>query len=774
VAQASAPTRSAIPTQDIGTTDLYWGTFGQGLLTDWWETTSDLIWPQSVITYGRMRHDPQIRAVLQGYTLPIMRATWAIDPTGCRDEVAQHCADDLGLPIVGIDPTAGPARRRGVQWYRHLKQSLFQLVYGHMPFEFRYRIESSKPGGCHLDNLGARMPWTLAQIRLNQDSTIEEVVQTTQFEPLPANRLLWYVQNQEGSNWAGISMLRAAFGAWLLKHETWRVHATSIRRFGMGVPQVTAPQGATAGQVSQAQALASAMRVGDQTGVGLPQGFNFNLAGLTGSVPDALQFIEYLDTCIARMAMSTWMQLGQTQTGSRALGETFLDMFLLSLQGVADEIALTATSGQMGMPGIITDLVDNNWGKDEPAPRIVCTDVGENYEVTAESLEFLTRYGALSPDPGLDDWIRKTWRLPARTGPWQPTSRGIPAAGQPGGAFLPLGATPTPAVQGSLDLPPQDGVDDIVPEARVPSWTPPPPPAPPKPAPAPAATPPATPPPVAAGGAPSLGPLRRLPTKVEAAAGFDAMAIHDEWTVAVGGVLASYRQVVSDQKVQVVDQVIAQVKAGKVGKMAALAVDTSAGADLLANAMADLADTAARRMIEEAASQGVTIPESKVRIDGRRLTQLAQARAGLAGQSLAAAAGAYVLQVAAAAEPIRTPEQVGNLAASFVDGLSDVSLRDQLGAAMTAAQNIGRVAVLEAAPESAPPVTYTASEIEDKNTCQACQDIDTTEFIDLPDAESSYPNGGFLECSGGLRCRGTVVAVWGAPSDIGPAGDSGA
>jgi len=32
-----------VPTNDIGTVDLYWGTWGQGLLTDWWETTADLL-----------------------------------------------------------------------------------------------------------------------------------------------------------------------------------------------------------------------------------------------------------------------------------------------------------------------------------------------------------------------------------------------------------------------------------------------------------------------------------------------------------------------------------------------------------------------------------------------------------------------------------------------------------------------------------------------------------------------------------------------------------
>jgi hypothetical protein len=78
-----------MPTGDLATPDLYWGTWGQGLLSEWWETPPQLTWPEAVITYGRMRHDPQLKGVLSAYKLPLLRATWAVDPSGCRDEVVR-------------------------------------------------------------------------------------------------------------------------------------------------------------------------------------------------------------------------------------------------------------------------------------------------------------------------------------------------------------------------------------------------------------------------------------------------------------------------------------------------------------------------------------------------------------------------------------------------------------------------------------------------------------------------------------------------------------
>ena len=238
------------PTRDIGISDLWYGIGAQGIIGDAWENTPDLLWPQSLTTFGRIRHDPQIRGVLQAYLLPIVRATWVVDPAGCRDEVVQHVADDLGLPILGNDKP-GPARRRGVIWRRHLTSAAYNhLVYGHMPFEIRYRIDGIQKGGCHLDHLGERMPWTISEIDLNSDGTVQQVWQQTVKQPMPANRLLWYVTGQSGTNWTGVSMLRPVFGAWLLKHETMRVHATSINRWGMGVPHVEAPPGGTAAQVA--------------------------------------------------------------------------------------------------------------------------------------------------------------------------------------------------------------------------------------------------------------------------------------------------------------------------------------------------------------------------------------------------------------------------------------------------------------------------------------------------------------------------------------------
>ena len=91
------------PTSPLGHPDVLWGLPGQGgLLTEWAETVPDLTWPESVRTYGRMRRDSRLAAVLKAFFLPIMRATWAVDPEGIdRAEAVDLVSGDLGLPILG-------------------------------------------------------------------------------------------------------------------------------------------------------------------------------------------------------------------------------------------------------------------------------------------------------------------------------------------------------------------------------------------------------------------------------------------------------------------------------------------------------------------------------------------------------------------------------------------------------------------------------------------------------------------------------------------------
>jgi len=672
-----------------------------------------------------MRRDARLTAVLSAYFLPLLRATWAVDPDGIdRAEAVDLVASDLGLPILGQKTKPSGPAIRGFKWHDHARIALLNLVYGHMPFE-EWFVE--RDGRTHLAGIGERQPHTIAIIDINDDGTVRQISQNTQNEPVAGRNLLWYVNQREGANWAGVSMLRSCYTPWILKHETMRVHATSIRRFGMGVPSVSAPPGGTPGQVQQAQQLASQMRAGDTAGVGLPSGFQYALTGLTGSVPDALGFLKYCNQEMTTSALTQLLELGTTQTGSRAVGENFLDLFLLSLQACADAIGDTATTGQPGMAGLARDLVEYNWGEGEPVPAIRATDVGDRHEITALSIQQLMAGGAIQADPALEAYVRNAWGLPARSIPWTPPPLKSGQT-QPGG--------PGPAGGGSAPANPSPA------------------------APSPAA--PANPPAPARGPVPretapaAAADMRRALTPTEAAAGMDPLAIASESASAVDALMAHWEPVMRAQRHDLSEQVTAAVDDGNLAHLPAIRPDTTTATRLLGDAMTAMAWTGAQRMIREAAAQHVIINPSTVVIDDTKLRQVAAARAGLIAARYAAEAAKGALSVVTAS----AGTDAGDYVSVLLAGLSLTPLEDDFRAAMNAAQNTGRVAAITAGINAGhDPVCY-ASEILDRNTCPPCASIDGHQFATPAEAEAAYAGGAYVRCEGRLRCRGTIITQW--------------
>lgn len=752
------------PTKPIGHPDVLWGLPGQGgLLTEWAESVPDLTWPESTRTYGRMRRDGRLSAVLKAFFYPVLRANWVVDPAGARDEAAALVAADVGLPILGQKGDPPAAAIPGFSWFDHLRLALNNLVFGFMPFERWFTVTG---GRTHLAGVAERQPHTVSMIDIGDNGLVNQVWQNTQEDPIPARNMTWYVNEREGANWAGVSLLRPCYSAWVLKHETLRVHATSIRRWGMGVPNVIAPPGATPAQITQAQQLAAGMRAGDTAGAGLPNGFEFRLSGISGSVPDAVAFLGYLNQEMTTSALAQIVELAQSAHGSRAVGDSFLDLFLLSLQAVADAVSATVTFGDQAMPGLCRSLVEYNWGQGEAVPRIIAKDVGDQHEVSAASIAQLVTSGALAPDEGLDSFIRQAWGLPDH----------VPIPAPPPGMMAPAGKGGAPGAWWQPPVP-----------------KPPPPPAAPAPgrpgtggqggstnAPAPGGGTPGKSQPAPSGGqqasaAASPG-LARAMTPAEEAAGLDPEGMRHDLDMAASRVYAQWQPVLTAQRQDLADQVTAAVDDGHLDQLARLTAPTDAAAQVLYRGMSAMAQLAAGRMCAEAAAQGVEIPPGAVYIDQDRLRQLAAARAVMAGNYLAAQASRQALQAVTVHATAEADASAGSRAAHIVQvvlsGLSVRNLADQLLAALHAAQNMGRIAAGQAGLDMGNDARFIASEIHDSNTCGPCLEIDGTTFPTMEAAQEAYPAGGFAGCDGRERCRGTVIADWG-PGEITITGPDG-
>lgn len=456
---AKADVKPVLAKREIGYADQYPGNY-------WWvdsETTPELRWPLNIRVFEVMkRQDAQVASILKALTLPVIRTGWRIDPNGARPEVVQLVADDLRLPIVGQDapevdedgntvaPPVRPRSRGRFNWKAHVRQAIVCMVqYGHMYFEQVYRIDEQ--GRARLAKLGPRMPQSLAAITLDKNGDLVSIAQYAMGTlqgffvggamgaagggtPIPANRLVAYIHEPEGGTWIGQSVLRPVYKNWMIKDRLLRVQAQTIERNGMGIPiYELAPQET---DTAPGQAIATGLRAGDSSGAAIPNGANLRLEGIQGQIPNADIPIRYHDEQMARAVLAHFLNLG-TQTGSWALGSTFADFFVMSLQTLADTICDTANQH------IVEDLVDLNWGPDEPAPRIVCDEIGSMHDATAEAIATLVAAGVLLPDGVLERAVRVQYGLPTKQ-PGSPEAEPKPAAP----ADVP---PPGPAIDGDED-----------------------------------------------------------------------------------------------------------------------------------------------------------------------------------------------------------------------------------------------------------------------------------------------------------------------------------
>lgn len=265
-----------------------------------------------------------------------------------------------------------------------------------------------------------------------------------------------------------------------------------------------------------------------------------------------------------------------------------------------------------------------------------------------------------------------------------------------------------------------------------------------------------------AAAAPHRGVFRRRLTDAELRSGHDFAGHQRGWKSAVDAAAREWSGIQASWRNQIKAQLTASDTADALD---GLTLDTSQAAQELYNRMVAVALASARAQERACRKQGVPVGEWTLdarpdlpsavtaALGGRDFMRLVADNTAVqvASRMLASARG-KAMGLSRVFSGIRLASEVDE----FLLDLSDAYAREGLGGAITDAQATGTMAVLRVAPKG----TYTASELLDSNTCKPCSQIDGKQFSTLDDAEKAYPGGGYLDCLGGARCRGQIIATW--------------
>jgi hypothetical protein len=263
--------------------------------------------------------------------------------------------------------------------------------------------------------------------------------------------------------------------------------------------------------------------------------------------------------------------------------------------------------------------------------------------------------------------------------------------------------------------------------------------------------------------------LRRKPRDFEAVVDFEAF--QTQWEKAVEETLGSFDKIMTKWRSSISDQVETALKKDQPDALTGLDLSTIDARIMVEKQMIRLANLAGEQAQKEAEDQGVEVPEWDIgnltaALAGRDLLKsVARMTADALAGGVIASAKRRVTQLLGLN---RSPSQAAQDVDDHLVDMSEAGPKATIGTAMTTAQNTGRRAVLEAAPEA----TYYASEILDKNTCSPCRKVDGEDFATLDVAIKAYPVSGYKDCVGskyGNNCRGMIIARWPQQVSVGSA-----
>ena len=136
--------------------------------------------------------------------------------------------------------------------------------------------------------------------------------------------------------------------------------------------------------------------------------FRFEVPSVNSNAAALLSSVDYHNRMISVNILGQFLELGNTQSGSRAVATEQRGPFDLQLLAIAQEI------GETMEQFVVRELVDYNYGPRPGYPALQAHDLlSSNQEPMARILANLIKAGAIIPDQALEDWTRETLELPA-------------------------------------------------------------------------------------------------------------------------------------------------------------------------------------------------------------------------------------------------------------------------------------------------------------------------------------------------------------------------
>ena len=413
----------------------------------------------------QMRNDATVAAALRAVKLPLMRARHyvdAADDTPLAKEQAEWVEHQLFEYMYGTF----------ADFQRH---ALMALDYGSYPHEVVLHVKDSPDGSgprvC-LEKLGPRHPASVYEWHLTMHGELDFIVQQLSSDlmaprggdtgfpsyggagnlaKIPASSLLVFVNEQEGADFTGRSLLRPVYKPYWYKQGMEAVDAVAKEKRASGIDVMYLEEAATPDDQSKAEAALATVRTHQHNYMTIPKGrMEYKIEGIgAGSVLSTMETMEHHDLRILRAFFTEFLAMGPSGSGGLAEHADKTKFLLMLVEAIGADMFLETVNTHL-----IPRLIQYNWGPQEAYPKLCHGKIDvRDLAALADGLFKLTQAGFLHPRPDGEDeeFIRSMYDMPDAPPPGTyPVAS--PAAPVPG----PGASGPNPQPVDGYQEPPQE------------------------------------------------------------------------------------------------------------------------------------------------------------------------------------------------------------------------------------------------------------------------------------------------------------------------------
>ena len=334
------------------------------------------------------KSDSQVGGLLRVIKLPIREVEWEVKDG--KEEIRKFVEDNIKSDLHG-------------SWDDFIRLALTMLDFGFCVFEKVFMYDRGTQKYKWKKFVYLPQP-TIKEIVGEQDGGLKKITQYSATDTelgealqetidIGSDYLLVFTNEKEG-DWYGTSLFRNIYGNAQIKDVLMKIDAIKHDRFGVGIPWMRLKQGYKKEDLALAEGTMKRMRAHEYSYMLIPPGAEDpQLLMMTGNDGTAvLKSIQYHDEQMSKSLLAQFLDLGTSQSGNRALGESFINLFLMSLNGITKQIEETFNQYA------IKQLVDINFGLQKEYPRLEAGQITLNKIMDfAESLEKLTNAKWLKP-----------------------------------------------------------------------------------------------------------------------------------------------------------------------------------------------------------------------------------------------------------------------------------------------------------------------------------------------------------------------------------------